>query len=112
MEIRRSYDPLISTMGFPILIRLHLYIESGPRLLPLTDCMSSLQKHLFTQPTDIVIPTSIMAKYICHFNATFPYAIQETISYIHTWYEVIIHNITKIHGCMENKNEHAILTHS
>ena len=30
MEIRRSYDPLISTMGFPILIRRHLYIESGP----------------------------------------------------------------------------------
>ena len=31
MEIRRSYDRLISTMGFPILVRWHLYIESGPR---------------------------------------------------------------------------------
>ena len=31
VEIRRSYDRLISTMGFPILIRWHLYIESGPR---------------------------------------------------------------------------------
>ena len=30
MEIRRSWDRLISTMGFPILVRLHLYIESGP----------------------------------------------------------------------------------
>ena len=30
MEIRRSYDRLISTMGFPILVRRHLYIESGP----------------------------------------------------------------------------------
>ena len=30
VEIRRSYDRLISTMGFPILIRRHLYIESGP----------------------------------------------------------------------------------
>ena len=29
MEIRRSYDRLISTMGFPILIRRHRYIESG-----------------------------------------------------------------------------------
>ena len=29
MEIRRSYDRLISPMGFPILVRLHLYIESG-----------------------------------------------------------------------------------
>ena len=28
MEIRRSYDRLISTMGFPILVRWHLYIES------------------------------------------------------------------------------------
>ena len=31
MEIRRSYDRLISTMGFLIAIRRHLYIESGPR---------------------------------------------------------------------------------
>ena len=30
MEIRRSYGRLISTMGFPILVRWHLYIESGP----------------------------------------------------------------------------------
>ena len=30
VEIRRSYDRLISTMGFPILVRRHLYIESGP----------------------------------------------------------------------------------
>ena len=30
-DIRRSYDRLISTMGFPILARWHLYIESGPR---------------------------------------------------------------------------------
>ena len=29
MEIRRSYDCLISTIGFPILVR-HLYIELGP----------------------------------------------------------------------------------
>ena len=33
MEIRRSYDRLISTMGLPILVRWHLYIESGPTLL-------------------------------------------------------------------------------
>ena len=32
MEIRRSYDHLISTMGFPILVRWHLHIESGPWL--------------------------------------------------------------------------------
>ena len=34
VEIRRSYDRLISTMGFPILVRRHLYIESGPRVSP------------------------------------------------------------------------------
>ena len=31
MEIRRSNDRLTSTMGFPILVRQHLYIESGSR---------------------------------------------------------------------------------
>ena len=30
MELRRSYYRLISTMGFPILVRWHIYIESGP----------------------------------------------------------------------------------
>ena len=33
VEIRRSYDHLISTMGFPIVIRRHLCIESGTRTL-------------------------------------------------------------------------------
>ena len=32
MEIRRYYDRLISTMGFPILVRWHIYIESGPKI--------------------------------------------------------------------------------
>ena len=32
VEIRRSSDRLISIMGFPILVRCHLYIESWPRL--------------------------------------------------------------------------------
>ena len=31
MKIRRSYDHLISKMRFPILVRWHLYIESGAR---------------------------------------------------------------------------------
>ena len=37
MEIRRSSDRLISTIGIPILIRCHLYIESGP-WLPRESC--------------------------------------------------------------------------
>ena len=32
VELRRSYHRLISTMGFPTLVRLCLYIESGPWL--------------------------------------------------------------------------------
>ena len=30
VEIRRSYDRVISTMGFPMLVRWHIYIKSGP----------------------------------------------------------------------------------
>ena len=33
MEIRLSYGRLISTVVFPILVRQHLYIESGPQTL-------------------------------------------------------------------------------
>ena len=40
MEIRRSYDRLISTVGFPILVRWHLNIESGPR------CLSTYQSSI------------------------------------------------------------------
>ena len=32
VEIRQSSDRLISTMGFPIQIECHLYVESGPKL--------------------------------------------------------------------------------
>ena len=37
VAIRRSYDRLISTMGFPILVRWHLYIESGPSWISMTE---------------------------------------------------------------------------
>ena len=40
VEIRWSYDRLISPMGFPILVRRYLYIESGPRWL---DTMAGYQ---------------------------------------------------------------------
>ena len=42
VEIRRSYDRLISTIGFPIPVRWHLYIESGPWYLPFHWLVSSL----------------------------------------------------------------------
>ena len=46
VEIRRSYDRLISTMGFPMLIRCHLHIESGP--WPITP-LTVLDDHSFFQ---------------------------------------------------------------
>ena len=37
VEIRRSYERLISTIGFPILVRWHLYIKSGAKFQALID---------------------------------------------------------------------------
>ena len=31
-QYKKFYDHLMSTMGFPILVRWHLYIQSGPRI--------------------------------------------------------------------------------
>ena len=45
VEIRRSYDRLISTMGFPIPVRQHLYIESGPRCTCIFYHFSTLRLH-------------------------------------------------------------------
>ena len=46
VEIRRSYDRLISTMGFAILVRWHLYIESGPWCFLILNCMMHHQLHI------------------------------------------------------------------
>ena len=40
MEIRRSYGRLISTMAFPVLVRSHLYIESGPCISMTCPCFN------------------------------------------------------------------------
>ena len=53
VEIRRSYDRLISTTGFPIPVRQHLYIESGTR------CRRQGQLH----PTETVGSTVRPKKY-------------------------------------------------
>ena len=50
MEIRRSYDRLISTTGFSILIRRHLYIESRPRLR----LCSSLRERWMLSPSGAI----------------------------------------------------------
>ena len=45
VEIRRSYDRLISTMGFPILVRWHLYIESEVGISPASLLMAGSSTH-------------------------------------------------------------------
>ena len=56
MEIRRSYDRLISTMGFLILVRRHLYIESGPWYLWSCSCPPAITYLEFlTQRVDQVV---------------------------------------------------------
>ena len=47
VEIRQSNDRLISTMGFPILVRRYLYIESGPCLSCVVNII--IVDHLVTQ---------------------------------------------------------------
>ena len=58
VEIRRSDDRLISTMGLPILVRCHLYIESGPWCLPVI-----LPKFLWCQLPDPETHAWYMVKY-------------------------------------------------
>ena len=53
VEIRRSYDRLISTMGFPIPVIWHLYIESGLLRLVL-----QTKKHKNCHFVDCKMPTS------------------------------------------------------
>ena len=55
VEIRRSYDRLISTMGFPILVRQHLYIESLPWGVYLHLIMNIIAFQLCTLISVIVI---------------------------------------------------------
>ena len=50
VKIRRSYDRLISAMGFPILVRWHLYIKPGPcRLSDITSYHIRQHRHEQTQ---------------------------------------------------------------
>ena len=58
VEIRRSYDCLISTMGFPILVRWHLYIESGPCMVFVFDIYARVLHHDCT----VLITTNLTVK--------------------------------------------------
>ena len=68
VEIRRSYDRLISTMGFAILVRRHLYIESGPWFPGLTRlCDTSVlcwcSAPSFVRAPDWGVHASFMSKF-------------------------------------------------
>ena len=56
MEIRWSYDRLISTMLFPLPVRCHLYIESGPNYSSLRVCGLT---HFCQAPTQL-LPTYLL----------------------------------------------------
>ena len=65
LEIRRSYDRLISTLGFPLLVRWHLYIESGScTFLPYYMCGSvlSLDATYVAQCSDL---GNILSTFFC-----------------------------------------------
>ena len=48
VEIRQSYDCLTSTVGFPILVRRHLYSESGPCRLWTSNTTCSTSQEIST----------------------------------------------------------------
>ena len=58
MEKRQSYNRLLSTMGFPILVRLHLYFELEPRPQTSTALMTKLDMIFFK--------ASVAHNYISH----------------------------------------------
>ena len=65
MEIRRSYDRLISTRGFPILVRWHLYIDSPPWVIWCTlDCLHhALESSLLCEfALDFIYPNSLCSE--------------------------------------------------
>ena len=81
MKIRQSYDRLISTMGFPILVRCHLYIESGhgwvcnqvDAVSPLNNGSTYIYTNLFTDSNRIslfrqeyLVSASSISNFDCH----------------------------------------------
>ena len=70
VEIRRSYDRLISTMGFPIPVRRHLYIELGPWSSTRTDF--NYLHHLSAEKLEDINIFSWSLKTIQHVNLLAP----------------------------------------
>ena len=67
---RRSYDRLISTMGFPIPVRWHLYIESEPRY----HSWSWFNYYVYTRQTEYRIQRLIIGPFyrrLSHHNLNF-----------------------------------------
>ena len=88
VEIRRSYDHLFSIMGFPIPVRRHLYIESGPWCCVYLIVMgaSNTTSRLITS----IIP-SLSYLFIQCLSHTMHYALMDQSSFfICTWGFVIL----------------------
>ena len=70
-EKRRSYDRLISAMGFPILVRRHLYIWSGPRLfICICILLKLFQNHVSFRLSPSVVECTTY-KYSCIYKWTY-----------------------------------------
>ena len=70
MEIRRSYDRLISTIGFPILVRWHLYIEQGPSHMKA--CLQSITWESIFVSTDASMTRGTLYSVIHSWNSNKP----------------------------------------
>ena len=55
VEMERFYDRLISTMGFPVLVRRHLYLEPGPRIFAATVHSCTVSIYMARIPIQIQI---------------------------------------------------------
>ena len=93
VEIRRSYDRLISTMGFPILVRLYLYIESGPRAQWLARSPdTSISNMLYV--SCLKIPSNYCYTHQRRYNTTVPVSACNTTHTVGTfpreWYKTMV----------------------
>ena len=74
-QYRNSHDRPMSIMGFPILVRQHLYIESGPRSPGQGDCWEGRRlgwaaAMVFCDMFTAISRTTPTALHCCHMSIT------------------------------------------
>ena len=82
--MERFYDRLISTMGFPVLVRRHLYFEPGPRIFAATVHSCTVSIYMVRNPIQIQIWNSrFVLTYVMDESVT---GVDMKASYI--WYHI------------------------